>query len=161
VAVGIDGPSYARTMDTETIVVGVDGSAGAAAALEFAVREATLRKARLRIVSAWETPVEWYTGGLAPPLDDETLGIFRAHAQNVVGEALAAAKKELPSSDVESVVVEGQAADVLLGQSADASLLVVGSRGRGGFTSLMLGSVSQQVVHHANRPVVVVHPASG
>ena len=66
--------------------------------------------------------------------------------------------KELrPSLEGEALAVEGQPAGVLLEQAADAELIVVGNRGRGGFESLLLGSVSQQVVHHAACPVVVVN----
>jgi nucleotide-binding universal stress UspA family protein len=58
--------------------------------------------------------------------------------------------------ECEGIAVEGQAADVLLQEAQDADLLVVGNRGRGGFASLLLGSVSQQVVHHASCPVIIV-----
>lgn len=140
----------------ETIVVGVDGSEGAAAALEFAATEAALRKARLRIVSAWEVPVAAYGGGFAPSLDAETLDAFRIRAQQVADGAHTTMKKLQPSLEGEAAAVEGQPAEVLLEQAADATLIVVGNRGLGGFKSLLLGSVSQQVVHHATCPVVVV-----
>ena len=141
----------------ETIVVGADGSEGAAAALEFAAGEAALRRARLRVVSAWEIPVVAYGGGLAPPLDAETLDALRGHTQEVADAALATAKSLQPLLEGEALAVEGQAAEVLLEQAAGAELIVVGNRGLGGFKSLLLGSVSQQVVHHATCPVVVVH----
>jgi nucleotide-binding universal stress UspA family protein len=145
----------------ETIVVGVDGSDGAAAALEFAATEAAFRGARLRIVSVWEVPVAAYGGGFAPPVADPALwDVFLEGAQHVADDALASVKKLQPSLDAEVLVVKGQPADVLLEQS-DATLIVVGRRGLGGFKSLLLGSVSQQVVQHATCPVVVVnHPAS-
>jgi nucleotide-binding universal stress UspA family protein len=60
--------------------------------------------------------------------------------------------------DCETVVLEGQPAETLLGAAGDADLVIVGSRGLGGFKRLMLGSVSDQVVHHAVCPVLVVHP---
>jgi nucleotide-binding universal stress UspA family protein len=145
----------------ETIVVGVDGSDGGAAALEFAATEAAFRGARLRIVSVWEVPVAAYGGGFAPPVVDPALwDVFLEGAQKVADEALASVKKLQPSLDAEVLVVKGQPADALLEQS-DATLIVVGRRGLGGFRSLLLGSVSQQVVQHATCPVVVVnHPAS-
>lgn len=141
------------------IVVGVDGSEGGAAALEFAASEAALRKAQLRIVSAWEVPVAAYAGGLppAPPMDPRTLDAFRLRAEQVADEASATAKKLQPSLDVEALAVIGQPADVLREQSADADLIVVGRRGLGGFKSLLLGSVSQQVVQYATCPVVIVN----
>ena len=147
----------------ETIVIGVDGSEGAAAALDFAAGEAAFRGARLRIVAVWEVPVTIYAGGFAPPppLDPATLDAFRVCAEQVADEALAAVTKQHPSLEGDALAVQGQPADVLLEQSADAALIVVGRRGLGGFSSLLLGSDSQQVVQHATCPVVVVnHPAT-
>jgi nucleotide-binding universal stress UspA family protein len=143
------------------IVVGTDGSDGGEAALEFAASEAALRKVQLRVVSAWEVPPAVYGAGFTPPLDPGTLDAFRIRAEQVADDASAAAKKLQPSLDVEAVAVQGQPADVLLARAADAVLIVVGRRGLGGFRSLLLGSVSQQVVHYAPCPVVVVnYPAT-
>jgi nucleotide-binding universal stress UspA family protein len=139
------------------IVVGVDGSEGGAAALEFAASEAALRTAPLRIVSSWEVPAAVYGSGFAPPMDAGTLEAFGARAQRIADDAAATAKMLQPSLEVEAVAVAGQPADVLLAQGADADLVVVGRRGLGGFRSLLLGSVSQQVVHYAACPVVVVN----
>jgi nucleotide-binding universal stress UspA family protein len=143
----------------ETIVVGVDGSEGGAAALEFAAGEAAFRGARLRIVSAWEVPVVAAQGGhFGPaPLDAETWDAFRVRAQQVAEDAFAAVKELHSSLEGEALAVQGQPADVLLEQGADATLIVVGRRGLGGFSSLLLGSVSQQVVQHATCPAVVVN----
>lgn len=140
----------------ETIVVGVDGSRCAHAALERAAAEAALRGARLRIVCAWEVPVAVYAGGFAPSLDREALDAFREHADEILREAHAAVERLAPSVPVETEALEGHAAELLLREAQDASLIVVGNRGRGGFASLLLGSVSQQVVHHAPCPVLVV-----
>ena len=141
----------------ETVVVGVDGSEGAAAALEFAAGEAALRNVRLRIVSAWEVPAAVYGAGFTPPMDAGTLEAFAVRAQQVADEASATVKKLHPSLEVEARALTGQPADVLLAESSDAELIVVGRRGLGGFKSLLLGSVSQQVVHYATCPVVVVN----
>jgi nucleotide-binding universal stress UspA family protein len=141
----------------ETIVVGVDGSEGGAAALEYAASEAVFRGARLRVVSAWQMPLAAYGGDFAPPLDPATWEAFRVRAQQVADDAFAAAGKLQPSLKGEALAIEGHAADVLLEQGADAMLIVVGRRGLGGFRSLLLGSVSQQVVQHATCPVVVVN----
>jgi nucleotide-binding universal stress UspA family protein len=138
------------------IVVGVDGSEGAGTALEFAAAEAVLRKTPLRIVSAWMVPAMAYGGDLGPPLDAATWDALRERAEKVAADALAQAKKLQPSLEGEALAVQGTAADVLLAQAADAELVVVGRRGLGGFKSLLLGSVSQQVVHYATCPVVVV-----
>ncbi|HJU37074.1 MAG TPA: universal stress protein [Gaiellaceae bacterium] len=142
-------------MAESTVVVGVDGSEGGGKALEFAAEEAALRRARLRIVSAWEIPVAAYSAGAAPPLDPATLDAFRLRAEQIADDAAAAVKKLQPALEVEALTATGQPADALLAQS-DADLIVVGRRGLGGFKSLLLGSVSQQVVHHATCPVVVV-----
>jgi nucleotide-binding universal stress UspA family protein len=140
----------------ETIVVGADGSNGAHEALKFAAREAGLRKARLRIVSAWEIPPAVYGGGFAPALDQDTIDGFGEGAKKVVKEAIAQAKELEPGIEVEGGVAEGQAADVLLHEAIGADLVVVGNRGLGGFGSLLLGSVSHAVVQHARCPVTVV-----
>jgi nucleotide-binding universal stress UspA family protein len=145
----------------ETIVVGVDGSNCAREALKFAVREAALRKARLRIVCAWEIPPAVYAGGFAPVLDQATIDGFRAGADGVVQQALAQAKELEPAIECEPRVAQGQPADVLLQEVNDADLIVVGNRGHGGFASLMLGSVSHQVVQHAPCPVTVVRETNG
>jgi nucleotide-binding universal stress UspA family protein len=135
----------------ETIVVGVDGSACARAALEFAAREAALRDARLRIICAWEIPPAVYGGGFAFTLD-----AFRDGAETVVHEAVAAAKELQSTIECEGKAVQGQPAELLLQEARGADLLVVGNRGHGGFASLLLGSVSHQVVQHATCPVTVV-----
>jgi len=144
----------------ELIVVGVDGSEGAEAALDFASGEADLRKARLRIVTAWELPPELYGGAYGIPygaaIDPETREIFAERADKLAQTAVASVKQTHPAVECEGQAVEGQPAEVLLGEAARADLIVVGNRGRGGFKSLLLGSVSQHVVHHAECPVVVV-----
>jgi nucleotide-binding universal stress UspA family protein len=116
----------------ETIVVGVDGSVCARAALQFAAREAALRKARLRIVCAWEIPPAVYGGGFAPTLDQPTLDGFRAGAETVAQEAVAAAKELQSTIECEGKAVQGQPAEVLLEEARDADLIVVGNRGHGG-----------------------------
>jgi len=143
----------------ETIVVGVDGSECARDALVRAAKEAALRGARLQVVCAWEIPPAVYAGGLAPAIDQATLDGFRENAEAVVREAVAEVERVQPSVPCEGEALEGQPAEVLLDQARDASLIVVGTRGRGGFASLLLGSVSQQVVHHAPCPVLVVREA--
>jgi nucleotide-binding universal stress UspA family protein len=145
----------------QVIVVGVDGSEGGAAALEYAAGEAVFRGARLRIVSAWQVPIVAHGHDFGPPLDPGTWHALGLAAQQLADDAFAEAKRLQPSLEGEALAVQGQPADVLLEQGADAVLIVVGRRGLGGFSSLLLGSVSQQVVQHAACPVVVVNqPAS-
>jgi nucleotide-binding universal stress UspA family protein len=144
----------------ETIVVGVDGSDGSTAALEFAAEEAALREAPLRIVAAWDVPAAVYGSGFTPAVDAGTLEALGGRMQELAEEAAEKAKKLQPSIEVEAAAVAGQPADVLLETAAGAGLIVVGRRGLGGFKTLLLGSVSQQVVHHASCPVVVVNEPS-
>ena len=136
------------------IVVGVDGSKCSHSALRFALDEARIRHAKLRIVVVWHVPMAAYGAGWAPPpphLAEDS----EAVAKEVLAEALELAK-EGGGVEIEQVVREGQSTDVLVEESAKAEMLVLGSRGRGGFRELMLGSVSQQCAHHARCPVTIV-----
>ena len=135
-----------------TIVVGVDGSEGSRAALRVAVEEARLRHARLHAICAWEVPTA-IPGGVLPPV---ALGDFQQRAQEIVDAALAEASRLDPEIGSTGATAHGQAAWSLVSAAGPGDLIVVGSRGRGGFAGLVLGSVSQQVVHHARCPVLVV-----
>jgi nucleotide-binding universal stress UspA family protein len=132
------------------IVVGVDGSDLARAALRFAVDEARLRGATLEVVTAWYEPY------VAPTM--ATVAVDPTLLEEGADKTLDAAVDGIDTSGVEirRSIRRGRPAEALLEAARDADLLVVGSRGRGGFTGLLLGSVSQQVVHHATCPVVVV-----
>jgi len=129
------------------IVVGVDGSDGGRRALAWAVNEAERWGATLVAAHAWSLPMMAIPTGMAPlptmPETDEMSGAAEAVVDQVT---------------VEKVVVEGPAATLLLDLAKEADLLVVGSRGHGGFLGLLLGSVTQHVVHHTTAPVVVVPP---
>ena len=142
--------------DTRVIVVGVDGSDGSERALAWAIDEARLRRDTVRAVTAWSVPVIVAGSGMAPVVlpDDEFQEGARSTLDRTVDAAIAAAQGELPP--IERVLARGPAATVLLEAAEGADLLVVGTRGRGGFTGLLLGSVSQQCAHHAQCPVVVV-----
>lgn len=138
------------------IVVGIDGSEGSKAALRFAAGEAALRNAKLRVVCAWEIPAAVYasTWGLGAEAESG----FGERARDIAAEAMSEASRLQPGIDRDYHAVHGQPAEVLVQESRDADLLVVGSRGLGGFRSLLLGSVGQQVAHHATCPVVIVPP---
>ncbi|HEU5362892.1 MAG TPA: universal stress protein [Gaiellaceae bacterium] len=140
------------------IVVGVDQSEGAKAALRFALEEAKLRRATLRVVHAWQYGYIGATGveGAYPALGGD-IKELRAGAETALAETLRESIPEADTVEIERRVVEGRPAAVLVAESRDADLLVVGSRGHGGFTGLLLGSVSQQCAHHAACPVVIVH----
>jgi nucleotide-binding universal stress UspA family protein len=144
-----------------TIVVGVDGSDGAARALRWAVEEARLRRGDLHVIHAWSVPLvlsipSEETFGIPPPATsmEEVRTALAKEADNVLAASLEGIDAgELPLT---AEVIEGRAAHVLTEAAAGADLLVVGSRGLGGFTGLLLGSVSQQCAHHARSPLVVV-----
>jgi nucleotide-binding universal stress UspA family protein len=152
-----------KLKNVATVVVGIDGSAGAAEALRWAVAEARLRKARLRIVHAWTygyagMPLAGFgaMGGFdsySPPEIDSN-DLQRA-AEELLERAIGEVRG-IEAIEIERHVVEGGAAQVLIAVAVGADLLVVGSRGHGGFVGLMLGSVSHQCVSHAPCPVVVV-----
>ena len=134
----------------ERIVVGVDGSPGSSSALLWAVDEARRRNAVVSAIYAWHQP---FVGGYAE-LGEIDLGDYSAEAEGVLKSAVAAV--DTTGVAVEAEVVAGRPSQVLVERSKGAALLVVGSRGRGGFSGLLLGSVSQQVAHHAPCPVVIV-----
>jgi nucleotide-binding universal stress UspA family protein len=135
------------------VLVGVDGSAPAHAALEFAVREARLRDAALVAVMAVHIPdYAWLDpyGTRSHPEED----VLRL-AREKLDRMLASGNTE--GLELDPVVTAVPASQALLDRSANCDLLVVGSRGRGGFRGLVLGSVSMQCVLHARCPVTVVH----
>ena len=139
----------------QRIVVGIDGSQGARRALEWAVGEAKLRDAHLVVVHAWLEPAAVAVGsvitagGVEPELFEETAG-------RTVADVLGAIDTAGLAQGIESHVVAGAPARALLDMAKDADMVVVGSRGLGGFAGLLLGSVSQQVAHHATCPVVII-----
>jgi nucleotide-binding universal stress UspA family protein len=136
------------------VVVGVDGSEGSRKALRWAAAEATARGDDLELVHVWEPPQAYAPLGLgAYPLDPEPI---REAARSLLEDLVSQARELAPGIDIRGELVEGAAAHALLDHARSADLLVVGSRGLGGFRSLLLGSVSQQVVHHAPCPVVIV-----
>lgn len=140
------------------IVVGFDGSPESERALRWAAQEARYRAAPLRVVLAWEAPSQLAAGaGWVPPDEHAREQAGRA-ARRRLDDALARIGGDLAGLEVEPRAAEGPATTVLLDLARDAALLVVGSRGHGGFAGLLLGSVSQQCVQHASCPVAVVPP---
>ena len=140
------------------IVVGVEGSGGARAALRWAIKEARHRNATVDVVTAYSTTyVPASPDFNYVPLDPIDLEAEVKRMQDsIIDEVLA----EVDSQGVEirRRMVRGRAADTLIAESVNAAMLVVGSRGRGGFRGLLLGSVSQQITHHGSCPVVIVRP---
>lgn len=138
----------------KTIVVGIDGSHGATKALKFAIEEARVRGAGLKVVAAWQIPASVYGSGMMPVLVDPA--DFKKIAQDALDRSLEEIGAAAVGVIVTPVVREGQPADVLVAEAQNADLLVVGTRGRGGFKGLLLGSVSQQCAHHATCPLAIV-----
>lgn len=140
--------------ETSRIVVGFDGSEPAQRALEWAAEEAKLRGSRLDIVAAWEVTNTVYAYGYMPNLAPS----FEEETRDAAEKLLAERAEEIRKAGVEVVTQarHGQAADELAEAAKDAALLVVGSRGHGGFAGLLLGSVSAQLAHHAPCPLVIV-----
>ncbi len=138
------------------IVVGIDGSAESKRALRWAVAEAKLRGAALRVVHVWTFPYTAAGPGLDPTLDAQMIDDVRRSAERLVERELAELGDEAAGIDIERAVVDGAPAPTLIAAAEGSDLLVVGSRGHGGFSGLLLGSVSQQCSHHAPCPLVIV-----
>jgi nucleotide-binding universal stress UspA family protein len=144
------------------VVVGVDGTPGSRAALVYAWLTAAAQDATLEVVGAYSVDTYW----LDPYVFDVTVGdAIRRSTEQAVSRLVEEVRSdpavsEAPEVPVRTVVESGAAARVLLDRSEDADLLVVGSRGRGGVRSAMLGSVALHCVIHARCPVVVVHPTT-
>ena len=139
------------------IVVGVDGSPHSQRALEWAIKEAGLRSAPLTVLAVHQVAGNHWTGSPEVyPADAPETEKMRQAAQDTVQKAVDAAGSPGPAS-VTVRAVSGIAAQELISASNDADLVVVGSRGGGGFARLMLGSVSTQVAAHSASPDVVIH----
>jgi len=138
------------------IVVGVDGSEGSIEALVWAIEEARIRQWELQAVTAWQSPYDYYYGELPIVVVSDAEIMEQVNKQ--LDTAIDRATSLLPPSvHIERLVVEGSPAEVLCKLSRTADLLVVGSRGHGGFAGLLLGSVSTQCAQHSECPVVIVH----
>ncbi len=137
--------------DDRRIVVGVDGSPSSMTALRWAILQAELTGCEVEAVTAWRLPSRY---GFAAVTDRAT--DFEGDARKVLADALNEVSSVEPDVLIRSSVVEGHAAEVLVRAARGADMLVVGSRGHGGFTGSVLGSVSQYCVHHALCPVLVI-----
>lgn len=141
------------------ILVGVDvprtPSGAVDAALAFAFEEAALRDGRLRALHTWRHPVAAAPGDMLPVIYD--LDAVQEDEELLLAEALAGWREKYPDIEVLPQVEQGPAAHALVRASAGAQLVVLGSRGGGGFRDLLLGSVTHTVLHHAHCPVAVVH----
>jgi nucleotide-binding universal stress UspA family protein len=147
----------AASSEKQQIVVGADGSDNAERALQWAMQEAKLRGATIRIVTAWHVPFAIYPSpGPAPPsttsLEDEM-----RQAAEAIAAAAAIEVRDQADLPVETRVVEGHAADVLIDAARDADLLVLGSPAHRGHSPWLTSSASIQCAVHAPVPTAIVH----
>jgi nucleotide-binding universal stress UspA family protein len=140
--------------ETPIIVVGVDETVSSQRALRWAAAEAVLRQARLHVITAWTwEPVE---GAALAAVDPEAMRVVAEQTQEAAVRELL---EELsPAPEMRTEIVQAPAADALVEASRGATLVVVGTHGRGPVRSFLLGSVSQSVIRHADCPVVVMPP---
>ncbi|HAM21091.1 MAG TPA: universal stress protein UspA [Actinobacteria bacterium] len=147
-----------------TIVVGVDGSADSDRALKWAANQAQLVGSRLHVVHAWEPPYAApdSLAGTMPFLADDQ-GELAKHAQKILSDSIARCVPDGSDLTVTSEVLEGYPSAMLteVASGDHAELLVIGTRGLGGFSSMLLGSVAHQCLHHAVCPVAVIRPSDG
>jgi nucleotide-binding universal stress UspA family protein len=138
------------------IIVGVDGSAHSAQALEWAIKEGALQHAPVTVITVNSVPASPWTGNPTVLAQDPAeLARLRQAAEDMTVKVTSQLNGERPAS-VTVRAINGFPAQELIDASRDADLVVVGSRGAGGFARLLVGSVSNQVVHHAHCPVMVV-----
>ena len=150
----VRGPAPDRTTPSpEPVVVGVDGSPTSEAAVAFAFEEASLRRVPVVAVHVWRDLLVDPT--MAPLLDWDAV---ESDEREVLAERLAGWSEKYPDVSVRRLVVQDRPARALVEESGRAQLVVVGSRGRGRFHGMLLGSVSQALLHHAHCPVAVVRP---
>ena len=143
--------------EIKLIIVGVDGSESSQAALRWAYDEAAHHGASLTVLTTWHTPT---TLPMAPPYGQLPNEGYESQPKKdafaLLEKSTAGLEPRTPAVDVRTSLEEGSPAKVLIERSRAADLLVVGSRGHGGFAGMLLGSVSNHLGAHAECPVVVV-----
>jgi len=138
------------------IIVGVDGSGHSRRALDWAIREAAIRHVPLTVLTVQQVMNSFWAGPAIYPGDAELAEHTRKIAQDETDDALGKLPGDARPPQVTVLGVPGLPAEALLGIAKDADMIVLGSRGAGGFKKLLLGSVASQVIHHAHIPVVVI-----
>ena len=139
------------------IIVGVDGSGHSQRALELAMKEAAIRHVPLTVLTVHEAIRGYYSGAAVFPDDPARTEQARTAAQGESDKVLAGLDGPHPES-VTVKAVHGFPVEELINAGRDTDMLVLGSRGAGGFTRLMLGSTAGQVVQHSHCPVLIVPP---
>ena len=142
--------------EIKVIVVGVDGSKSSRAALHWAYDEAAHHGASLTAISTWHPPALPMTPPYGTVAPEGYASQPKRDALDLLQKLIADLEAREPLVDVRTAIEEGNPAEVLIEHSKEADLMVVGSRGHGGFSGMLLGSVSQHLVAHASCPVVVV-----
>ena len=150
----VERPTGAETA-MERIVVGVDGSRTSRQALRWAVEEARLRQASLEVVLAWSMP---YVGGYPYVGAGFEPGRLEADIRKTLDEVVDGVDPSGLPQPIERIAYLGNAASGIIATAKGAALVVIGSRGLGGFSGLLLGSVGHHVAHHAPCPVVIIPP---
>jgi nucleotide-binding universal stress UspA family protein len=150
--------SEQRNDTSQRIVVGVDGSPSSREALRWAVRQAELTGASVEAITSWSSPA---MVGMGTPFTDADAGGgddggIKVAAQDMLRSAIAEAAGQSPGVAVKAEVGEGSPARLLLDAARGASMVVVGSRGHGGLTGTLLGSVGQTLSQHAPCPVLII-----
>jgi nucleotide-binding universal stress UspA family protein len=141
--------------DTGPIVIGIDDSDFSSAACRFALEEAVLRRTTVRAVTAYRIPA--LAVPVEPQLINELKESERVEAGKLITEIVRRSRTpQTQDVEVEAVAVEGAPSDVILDQARDAQLIVLGSHGKGLVRRLLLGSVGQQVLQDADRPVAII-----
>lgn len=136
------------------VLVGVDGSEWGLKAIEFGFAEAARRGSELVALHAYKVPVAAFPGDMLSPVTD--FAAFEEEERRLLHETIAGFRSKYPDVAVEARLVHESSARALVDASREASLVVVGSRGLGGFRGLLLGSVTHAVMHHAACPVAVI-----
>ncbi len=146
----------ARHGANRRVVVGVDGSDQSTEATGYAFEQASQRGLGLTVLQAWDA--SFYTSSVALSTLAETWNDLAVEQEVITSAAIAGWTEKYPNLDVRTHVIKGRPADILVDASQAAELVVVGSRGRGGFRGLHLGSVSRNVLHLAHCPVAIIRP---
>jgi len=152
--------SAASTNGASRIVVGVDGSPSSRMALRWALRQANFTGGTVDAILAWQIPMVLQSYGMAPVYVEQDGG-FEDDARKTLEAVISEEVAPADSQRVRSLVIHGNPAQVLLDAAVGADLLVVGSRGHGEFAEALLGSVSQNCVHHASGPVLIMRGEPG
>jgi nucleotide-binding universal stress UspA family protein len=142
------------------ILVGVDGSGHSQRALEWAAKEAALRNTSLTVLTVLQAVAGWWGGPLHYQGDNALVHNAAAAAEAATAQVVADLGDSKPAS-VHVTAVEGFPAEEILNAGADADIIVLGSRGGGGFARMLLGSVSSQVAEHADVPVLIMPSHKG